>query len=641
MAGNTQSLTFDQTLGYDLNPAQELLLPHLGEPKNLLVSFPTGAGKTLCINLLAHNALYGTPRKRLMYVAPMKALVEEKRRDWCDSNHPYNEFNVVIVTGDYVGTWEDDETIAKADIIVITPESLASRLRNAKAEKSKIVENVGLLVIDEIHLLDETGRGATLEAALLEFTTENPDVPILGLSATVPNVDEIGGWLDTLNNLPTEVIVSEWRPTKLFKHFYPISGKDWDGTERIEACLNLREKHPDKQFIYGVFAKAFGYKLESQLRANGYTVEFHNADRQKELREKIERQFRTEQLRDLVATKTLAVGMNLPAGHVVITAATDAGGDIKAYELNQFAGRAGRPQFETEGHAHFLIPATDFDYHVNRITNGEPVRSQLKTINDVALHFLGAIYIGRIHNAEDFFRWFKRTLRNYQSPIPLMDLKRLLDDIIGEMSTRGMVAVDEDGNIKLRTRGKVCAQMGIDPYYVFELICNFQKFLAYPKPNDVDLAIALGAVTEFYYPVTQKQPIFSCIAPEMHGKVATPYALGATTYYLLLKGEEVPPMLRNMAYRAKQDIDRLGLVLDRLNYESEGWKDERVGLIPFRVYYGVSADVAFLMSQGCTKALAVKMLKHDVRNVKDLNHNPTLAKQLCTPPQLKAFRIKV
>jgi replicative superfamily II helicase len=186
MVSTTQGLAYEQTLGYDLNPAQQLVVPHLDEEKNLLISFPTSAGKTLTINMVAYKYLYGNPRKRLMYVAPMKALVEEKKRDWTEESHPYNQFNLVIVTGDYVGTWEDEKTVAEADIIVITPESLASRLRNIEAAKSKLLENIGLLVIDEVHLLDEEGRGATLEAALLEFTTENPNVPILALSATVP-----------------------------------------------------------------------------------------------------------------------------------------------------------------------------------------------------------------------------------------------------------------------------------------------------------------------------------------------------------------------------------------------------------------------------------------------------------------------
>lgn len=642
MAGTTQGLAYEQTLGYEINPAQQLLLPHLDEEKNLLVSFPTSAGKTLTINMVAYKYLYGETRKRLMYVAPMKALVEEKKRDWTDEGHPYNAFNLVIVTGDYVGTWEDEKTVAEADIIVITPESLASRLRNIDAAKSKLLENIGLLVIDEVHLLDEEGRGATLEAALLEFTTENPTTPILALSATVPNVEEIGGWLGSLNSLPTEVIVSDWRPTKLYKHYYPIYGKDYDGSQRIEACKKIRVENPDKSFIYGVFAKTFGNKLEKAFRADRYEFEFHNADKPKDVRDKIERNFRLGNLKDLGATKTLAVGMNLPAGHVVITAASNAGGDIRAYELNQFAGRAGRPQFETEGHAHFLLPHDEFDYHVNRIENGEPVCSQLKTINDVALHFLGAMYLGRIKTSEDFVKWFQRTLRNYQNPIPLLTLHQLLTDILSEMEVRGMVVKESDGSLKLRKRGMICAQMGIDPYYMFELICNFQKYLAYPNPNDIALARALGECSEFYSPIYANSPQMNDIPYEIQKNTANGYMQAVAAYYLLVTGaSDIPYTLWNMVNRVKHDIDRIGLVLDRLNYETEVWKDSRIGLVPYRVYYGVGYDLAFLMAQGCSKPLAKKLIQHDVRNVTDLKANPALAKQLCTPAQLKALKVKV
>jgi hypothetical protein len=95
-----------------------------------------------------------------------------------------------------------------------------------------------------------------------------------------------------------------------------------------------------------------------------------------------------------------------------------------------------------------------------------------------------------------------------------------------------------------------------------------------------------------------------------------------------------------MSSRTKHDIDRIGLILDRLNYETECWKDSRVALVPYRVYYGVSYDIAFLMAQGCSKPLAQKLMKNGIRNVTDLKENPTLAKQLCTPPQLKALEVR-
>jgi replicative superfamily II helicase len=295
--------------------------------------------------------------------------------------------------------------------------------------------------------------------------------------------------------------------------------------------MTIRDEYPDKSFIYGVFAKTFGTKLERALRSEGIEVEFHNADKQKDTKDKIERKFRMGQLKDLVATKTLAVGMNLPAGHVVITAASNAGGDIRAYELNQFAGRAGRPQFETEGHAHFLLPAAEMDYHINRIENGEPVCSQLKTVNDVALHFLGAMYIGRIRTSDDFIHWFQRTLRNYQNPIPLLTLHEILADIISEMEVRGMIKKEEDGNLKLRKRGMICAQMGIDPYYLFELVCNFQKYLAFPNPNDIALAKALGECSEFFSPIYKNTAQFFDIPHEIQINTSDGYMQSVAAYY--------------------------------------------------------------------------------------------------------------
>jgi hypothetical protein len=465
-------------------------------------------------------------------------------------------------------------------------------------------------------------------------------VPILGLSATVPNAEELGKWLGTLNNLPTATVISEWRPTTLHKYFYPYYDKG--GEDRIELALEIRDKFPDKPFMYGVFAKTFGRKLERAIADTKRPVAFHNADRDRGEREAIERKFRFGDINDLVATKTLAVGMNLPASHVVVTAAVDGGGEIKAYELNQFAGRAGRPQFETEGHAHFFVPGRDFDYHKNRIENGEPIYSQMRTISDIALHFLGAMYIGRVHNETEFYHWFKRTLRHFQDPIPAMKLKETLASIVDEMEVRGMISWDADtAKLKLRRRGEICAQMGIDPYHAFDLIVNFQKYLAYANPTDTQLAAALGCVSPNFKPLYANSLERNDLPAEVWSACPDHFAISVGTHLLMLKGMEIPPLLRTTAATIRNDIERIGIVLDRLNYECEGWKDPRVADIPYRVYYGVTQDMAFLMAQGCSKAVATKLLKNDVRNVKDLQKNPTLARQLLTPAQIKAMRLKV
>jgi len=621
-----------------LNEAQELVVPHMNEPKNILINFGTGSGKTACLCMIAHRYLFAEERKKLIYVAPMKALVEEKKRDWEDENHPYSQFNLAIITGDYVGTWEDDKTLQNADIIVITPESLASRLRNMQADKSQFLQNTGLLCIDEIHLIDESGRGANLEAALLEFTAEYPDVPVLGLSGTIPNAESLVGWMDKLNNLETVLIKSEYRSTELHKLFYKYPKYD-KGEARLNLIDALDSKYPDEQKIIGVFAKSFGYKVERHLNDSDRPAEFHNADKAKDKRESIERKFRTESLQRLVATKTLAVGMNLPAKHVIITAAQAGGGDIKAYELNQFAGRAGRPQYDTEGFAHFFVPDNNPEYHIRRILEGEPIHSQFQTVNDVALHFLGAMYIGRIRTPNDFYNWYARTLRNHQFPLNPIAMKNLLDQIVKEMCEMGMIK-DEDDVLTLKRRGEIAAQMGVDPYYLFDLVKNFSKFLAFDKPNDVQLAESLGNATAYYNPMWPNDPVLYDIPSEVKtGRVHQNFLKGVGTYYLLLKKEQIPDTLRSLSWQIKQDIERVGVVLDRLNYECEGWKDDRIGLVAYRVYYGIGWDAAFLIHQGCSEAASRRLLKEGIKDVNELKRDPALAKELLTPKQLKRLRL--
>jgi len=195
-------------LKYDsLYPPQELALSKgVMNGSNILVTTPTSSGKTLIGLMGMINIL--NMGKKVVYLTPLKALATEKFNEFkiirnlsCFKNR---KINIAISTGDYdsYGT----ELIDK-DIIILTNEKIDSILRH----EANWVYDVGLFIIDEIHLLTERERGPTLEIILTKIKLLPQKPQIIGMSATVSNSNEVADWLRC------EPIESNWRPTELIE----------------------------------------------------------------------------------------------------------------------------------------------------------------------------------------------------------------------------------------------------------------------------------------------------------------------------------------------------------------------------------------------------------------------------------------
>lgn len=623
-----------------LNKMQELVDPYKDEQVNIVLEAKTGSGKTTAICMCGYKYLFAEEPKKILYIAPMKALVEEKKRDWSNPRHPWSDLNLQIITGDYVDTWEDMDSLRNADIIVITPESLASRLRNARSDKSGFLNNIGLAVVDEAHLLGEPGRGSVLEAVLLELTISHPDMQLMMLSGTLNNADVITEWVSSLNNLETVHIKSDYRSTELVMEFYPYEAYT-NGDMRLRLVEKIIATYPEAQMMIGVFVKSYGRKVEDHLvNKLGLKAEFHSADSTMPERQAMEKRFMSGVTQYMPCTSTLFVGMNLPPDHVIITAATDGGGDVPSSTLNQCAGRAGRPEFSDKGYAHFFLPAKNFEYHKQRIIDGEPVISQMQTVNDIAIHFLGAVYTNRIRKPEDFITWFKRTLRYHQYPISDLQVEELMDRIVADMTSKNMMQ-SVGGKLELRPRGEVVAQMAIDPYYLFDLICNMQKVLALPHPKTVEWAWALGATAEFYIPMAEVGEEARQLPSQVKGmaNLSSFYWKGVSAYYYLMTSEDPPQFLRSMTWKARSDSDRIGVILSRLNNQVEMWKDPRVEVLPYRVKNGATEDEANFMAHGLTLGTARKLIKNGINTMKELRKNADIARGLFSEKKLAQLGI--
>lgn len=618
------------------------------DDKHFLVISKTASGKTACISILARKYLYPainefSSKKKLVYVAPLKALVEEKKRDWSEASHPYSQLKIVIITGDYSGAFNEQEA-NEADIVVITPESLASRLRNMSSEKSSFLNNVGLLAVDEIHLVGEQGRGVNLEIAICEFAKQFPDTQIAGFSGTVPNPHDLTKWLGSLKD-PTNpesgviLVDSKYEAVVQRKHYIPFYGRSASESEKERIQLIIREikKNPNDQHLICVFKKAFGYAIEKALNDEGLNSAFHNADKDRTTRHKLEQAFISGTLRYMVSTKTLFAGVNLPARRVICTHVQAGGEDVHASELNQIAGRAGRPRYDKEGDCTFFVPSHDLAYHQYRIDNGEEVMSQLNRSN-LALHFLGAILRKRVEDFSTFTSWYKRTLAHNQRLESDTEIDGLCEKIIEKMQKFGMIEVTDQMKFRLRRKGLITAQLGFDPEHVFGLALNLNKYFTLPAPDEYDLSIALGSCVEFMMGCTQDE--MKDMNPALRSRVHINYLKVCSAFLAMMQGTTIYPSLAPAVYKIKDDMGRMEVLINRLNSEVEMWDQSAFCKgISFRILYGASEEQGRLMEQGYTKSEATKLLSNGINSKKQADAffgmHPESVSKVFTPMRAK------
>ena len=182
----------------ELTPIQEKAVKAgLLDEKSLLICAPTASGKTLVATMAITNVL---AKGKALYIVPLKALANEKYKEYLSFLEGTN-YKVIMSTGDI-----DSESsyLAKYDILVLTSEKLDSLLRH----KVSWLSEVKTVVIDEIHLLNDPGRGPTLEIiiTLLKMLVKPQ---IIGLSATIGNPQQLADWLEAT------LVIDTWRPVEL------------------------------------------------------------------------------------------------------------------------------------------------------------------------------------------------------------------------------------------------------------------------------------------------------------------------------------------------------------------------------------------------------------------------------------------
>ncbi|NHD17018.1 MULTISPECIES: DEAD/DEAH box helicase [unclassified Actinopolyspora] len=354
--------TWTAEQGFDLYPAQEEALMEVVSGSNVIVSTPTGSGKSL-IAVGAHFTALAN-KQRSFYTAPIKALVSEKFFSLVDTFGPDN---VGMLTG-------DSSVNPDAPIICCTAEILANiALRDGERAE------VGQVVMDEFHFYAEPQRGWAWQVPMLEL----PQAQFVLMSATLGDVTGFKQDLTRRTGRETAVVSSAERPVPLtFRYamtplhetieellggnqapIYVVYFNQSSAVEQAQALVSMNvasraERDAISEKLGGFrFTAGFGKTLSRLIR---HGIGVHHAGMLPRYRRLVEQLAQAGLLKVICGTDTLGVGINVPIRTVLLTGLTKFDGNrtrhLKAREFHQVAGRAGRAGYDTDGYVVVQAP---------------------------------------------------------------------------------------------------------------------------------------------------------------------------------------------------------------------------------------------------------------------------------------------
>ena len=550
-----------------LNEPQEMAVKKgLLQGKNLVIASPTASGKTLIAELaFLNNFMKGG---KSVYIVPLKALATEKYHEFKEKYEKLG-MKIAIAIGDLDS---NDQWLKGYDLIIVSNEKMDSLLRH-NADWAK---NISLIIIDEIHLLNDASRGPTLEIVITRLRQEC-NAQIIALSATISNSQEIAKWLSA------SLVKSNYRPIKLSlgtsypeKENYIIDLEDKE-KERIisedEAenilCLDTLKNNKQALFFLSTrrsaeaLAERLGKVVEKRISAEEKTelekvskeilnslpsptkqcrriassvskgTAFHHSGLVAKQRKLIEDSFKSGKIKMLTATPTLSFGVNLPAWRVLIRDSkryTNYGLDyIPALEIQQMFGRAGRPAYDKEGQAILLAKTIkEAEDLKNRYiySDPEPIYSKLSSEPMLRTHVLALIATEFVKSRSELRDFFSKTFFAHQYK-DIEEVMKRVEKIIMQLESFGFVTTKkkkfiseefisafELGDILAATRvGKRVSELYLDPISANRIITDINKIT---KKDDLDYLVTMNQCLEMQPLTRVKQKEYEIIEEELN-----------------------------------------------------------------------------------------------------------------------------
>ena len=443
--------------GFTLDQFQVDSIDSVKKGNSVIVSAPTGSGKTLIADfIIEQNIGLG---KRVIYTSPIKALSNQKYRDF---SKRYGEENIGLITGDTVIN-------PGAKTLIMTTEVY----RNMVIVKDKMINEVSYVIFDEIHYINDIERGYVWEESII-FSPDN--VRFLCLSATIPNADEFAAWIRGIKNHDVDVIKYHHRNVPLHQMFYHedlgiCTLKEIADIANIphQRRRGRRERYkitkPDHSHLVSALgepkmpilffcfsrnacqrnaidlAKRYGNETSAQISSfvaqklrevpseigqlestkvlrqilpKG--IAFHHAGLLPVQKEIVEELFSQGLIKVLYATETFAVGINMPAKTVCFESLRKFNGvhfgNLTSKEYFQMAGRAGRRGIDKEGFVVPMIDNRDFDYKtIFEMTSEDkdPLRSQFRLSVNTVLNLV------KSHNDDEIRLILDKSFYSFQN----------------------------------------------------------------------------------------------------------------------------------------------------------------------------------------------------------------------------------
>lgn len=548
-----------------LNKMQSVVYPcafHTNE--NMLVCAPTGAGKTDVATMVmlrvvhSHMTITGvsmhiaTRSFKAIYIAPMKALASEIVAKFSTRLGGPLRLTVKEYTGDMQLSRAE---IDAAQLIVTTPEKWDVITRKGTtcmsgSGDSLLLEKVKLVIIDEVHLLHDD-RGAVLEAiiarTLRQVEQAQRVIRLVGLSATLPNYVDVAAFLRVNPHKGLFYFDASFRPVPLAQQFIGIKKK---GGSEFATLNQICFEKAMEDIVAGYQVLIFVHSRSDTLRTAyqmhelaqehhmldkltlppgqpqcslhlrelkklifSFGIGVHHAGLSRSDRHTVERLFSCGQLKLLVCTATLAWGVNLPAHTVIIkgTNVYDAtkGGfvDLSILDVLQIFGRAGRPQYESEGRGVLITQHDRLAHYLTALTQPIPIESHFSTL--LTNHLNAEIHLGNVTNMTDALSWLKYTYfwirmrknptaygitwkEMEQDPMLEMTCKQIIEGACLVLHQLGMIRYDPDRAFVAKDIGRIASHYYI-PYLTVE---QFMNRLA-PSMNDSAILSMFAQATEF------------------------------------------------------------------------------------------------------------------------------------------------
>ncbi len=424
--------------GFTLDKFQEEAIDAIDRNDSVVVSAPTGSGKTLIADYIIDREI--KRGVRVVYTAPIKALSNQKYKEFCGY---FGEDKIGLLTGDVVKN-------PRAQIVIMTTEIY----RNMVLIDEASVSDVSYVIFDEIHYINDIERGHVWEESII---FSRPEVRFLCLSATIPNAEEFADWIESIKKHKVIVIKHTERPVPLHKSFFDSelgittmgaikSAKEtthysdvWKkkgkkkhvvpAPDHIVLIEQIRDKLPclffnfsrqscqkkalelSKKNFFGTDSRVISIMREklkdapveiNSLKSTQILkqtlpkgIGFHHAGLIPIMKDVVEELFSQGLIKVLYTTETFAVGINMPAKSVCFESLRKYDGIsfrfLNSKEFFQIAGRAGRRGIDKEGFVFVMIDRRDFDYGKLRkitISDTEPLKSQFKLSVNTTLNLI-------------------------------------------------------------------------------------------------------------------------------------------------------------------------------------------------------------------------------------------------------------